>query len=231
MKLCFAAVLCLASASRADVVTGISSVGTIYMPCGSTSWGPGIGAVAGIRTCQVIEVGVGTYTYASVTYDLGHLQGRTMQLNCSGWEMRPAGVNGNIDTSSTTSFTLPTPSRFRLAGTLAGGSASATLAGAATIFHGTGGLGAFSTVGNLGAGTYTYTLTAGISNGSWTADVALTILCLADFDDSGTVTVQDIFDFLAAWFAGDARADFNHSGAITVGDIFDFLEGWFAGCP
>jgi hypothetical protein len=42
--------------------------------------------------------------------------------------------------------------------------------------------------------------------------------------------VQDIFDFLAAYFGHDPRADFNQSGAITVQDIFDFLGAYFAGC-
>jgi hypothetical protein len=53
----------------------------------------------------------------------------------------------------------------------------------------------------------------------------------ADINNSGAVTVQDIFDFLAAWFAGLPSADFNHSGTVTVQDIFDFLAAWFAGCP
>ena len=55
--------------------------------------------------------------------------------------------------------------------------------------------------------------------------------CIADFNHSGAVTVQDIFDFLAAWFAGNASADVNGSGSVTVQDIFDFLAAWFAGCP
>ena len=54
--------------------------------------------------------------------------------------------------------------------------------------------------------------------------------CRADFNNSGTVTVQDIFDFLAAWFQHLPSADFNLSGAVTVQDIFDFLAAWFAGC-
>ncbi len=54
--------------------------------------------------------------------------------------------------------------------------------------------------------------------------------CPADFNGSGTLTVQDIFDFLGAWFAGDARADFNHLTGLSVQDIFDFLAAWFAGC-
>ncbi len=56
-------------------------------------------------------------------------------------------------------------------------------------------------------------------------------VCPADFNGVGGITVQDIFDFLAAWFAGDIRADFNTSGTLSVQDIFDFLAAWFAGCP
>ncbi len=54
--------------------------------------------------------------------------------------------------------------------------------------------------------------------------------CPADFNNVFGTNVQDIFDFLAAWFAGDPRADFNGSGAANVQDIFDFLAAWFAGC-
>lgn len=54
-------------------------------------------------------------------------------------------------------------------------------------------------------------------------------LCPADFNASGTVTIQDVFDFLVAWFAGDA--DVNTSGSTTIQDVFDFLTMWFAGCP
>jgi hypothetical protein len=55
--------------------------------------------------------------------------------------------------------------------------------------------------------------------------------CLADFNNSGAVTVQDIFDFLAAYFTSAPAADINGSGAVTVQDIFDFLALYFAGCP
>lgn len=54
--------------------------------------------------------------------------------------------------------------------------------------------------------------------------------CKADFNASSSVTVQDVFDFLTAWFAGDTRADINGSG-VTVQDVFDFLTAWFDGCP
>jgi hypothetical protein len=54
--------------------------------------------------------------------------------------------------------------------------------------------------------------------------------CNADFNADCFLSVQDIFDFLNAWFAGDPAADFNGTAGITVQDIFDFLNGWFAGC-
>ncbi len=55
--------------------------------------------------------------------------------------------------------------------------------------------------------------------------------CPADFNHSGGATVQDIFDFLTAWFGAAPGADFNGVGGVTVQDIFDFLAAWFAGCP
>ena len=54
--------------------------------------------------------------------------------------------------------------------------------------------------------------------------------CRADVNGSGTVTVQDIFDFLALYFANSPSADINTSGTVTVQDIFDFLALYFAGC-
>jgi DNA-binding beta-propeller fold protein YncE len=57
------------------------------------------------------------------------------------------------------------------------------------------------------------------------------ITCPADFNHSGGASVQDIFDFLTAYFSNDPRADVNHSNAVSVQDIFDFLGMYFAGCP
>lgn len=54
--------------------------------------------------------------------------------------------------------------------------------------------------------------------------------CTGDFNGSGSFSVQDIFDFLAAYFAGDPQADINASGSLTVQDIFDFLASYFLGC-
>ncbi len=54
--------------------------------------------------------------------------------------------------------------------------------------------------------------------------------CPANFNQVNGVTVQDIFDFLTAWLAGNTSADFNHVNGVTVQDIFDFLTAWLAGC-
>jgi hypothetical protein len=63
------------------------------------------------------------------------------------------------------------------------------------------------------------------------AVLTVTTPCRADFNTSGSVTVQDIFDFLNAYFASRPAADFNASGAVTVQDIFDYLTAYFSGCP
>lgn len=74
-------------------------------------------------------------------------------------------------------------------------------------------------------------------SGSFSADsrVEFTYLplpqpCLADVNQSGGLSVQDIFDFLGAYFAGQMAADFNQSGDVSVQDIFDFLTAYFEGC-
>ncbi len=57
----------------------------------------------------------------------------------------------------------------------------------------------------------------------------LTPCCFADFNHAGGVSVQDIFDFLAAYFNSEPTADIN-GGGVSVQDIFDFLAAYFAGC-
>jgi hypothetical protein len=70
---------------------------------------------------------------------------------------------------------------------------------------------------------------AGAGVGCGTANTA-TNCCPADFNFSGESTVQDLFDFLAAFYANDPRADINVSGNVSVQDIFDFLGHYFGGC-
>lgn len=56
-------------------------------------------------------------------------------------------------------------------------------------------------------------------------------VCRADFNGVNGVEVNDIFAFLAAWFARQPWADFNGVNGIEVNDIFAFLSAWFARCP
>lgn len=67
-------------------------------------------------------------------------------------------------------------------------------------------------------------------NGDPDGDFQLRIgtACRADWNNSGTVSVQDMFDFNASYFAGNA--DFNQGGGTSVQDLFDFLDAYFAGC-
>ena len=75
-----------------------------------------------------------------------------------------------------------------------------------------------------------FTCTVTNQCGSVAADFAALTVCPADFDCDGQVTVNDIFAFLAAWFARSPTADINHTGVPTVQDIFSFLTEWFVGC-
>ena len=50
---------------------------------------------------------------------------------------------------------------------------------------------------------------------------------MGDWNGDGSLTVQDIFDFVGAWFGGDG--DMNDDGANTVQDVFEFVNAWFSG--
>jgi len=64
--------------------------------------------------------------------------------------------------------------------------------------------------------------------------VRTTPCCEANYNKVGGITVQDLFDFLADWFAGSPYARVGGDGtgtAPTVQSLFDFLAAWFAtGC-
>lgn len=66
--------------------------------------------------------------------------------------------------------------------------------------------------------------------GSATTQSVRVVMCPPDINCSGGITVQDVFDFLIAWFGSIPSADFNGVGGVTIQDVFDFLTAWFAGC-
>lgn len=80
------------------------------------------------------------------------------------------------------------------------------------------------------AGATVYACAATNSCGGVFSRSVRVLMCAPDFNCSGTLTVQDIFDFLTAWFAGTSAANYNGVNGLGVQDIFDFLEAWFAGC-
>jgi hypothetical protein len=140
---------------------------------------------------------------------------------CSAVAIAPAGQPAAVAacTGGNASFTVTATGsslayQWRKGGQPIGGATSATLA--------------FNPAAATDAGTYDCI----VSNccQSLTSASATLSLCAADYNCSGTLTVQDIFDFLSGWFAGDARADFNGVNGLTVQDIFDFLNAWFIGC-
>jgi len=81
-----------------------------------------------------------------------------------------------------------------------------------------------------GACTGTFTRYAGDNTTCNAPGNNIAPCCKADYNQSGTVTVQDIFDFLSGYFSSNPRADINASGTVTVQDIFDFLSAYFTGC-
>ena len=59
-------------------------------------------------------------------------------------------------------------------------------------------------------------------NGTWSLYV------LDDVNaDSGSIAAWDLTLYMSA----QCKADINDDGRVTVQDIFDFLSAWFAGCP
>jgi hypothetical protein len=71
--------------------------------------------------------------------------------------------------------------------------------------------------------------------------VTLAVPCPGDFNNSGNVDADDLFDFLDAWFASnpsmpmdmnwDARVDVDGNNQIDADDLFTFLDIWFATNP
>lgn len=54
--------------------------------------------------------------------------------------------------------------------------------------------------------------------------------CAADFNGDGAVGVQDVFDYLAAYFGAAPGAEMDSAPGVSVNDLFTFLASYFAGC-
>lgn len=55
--------------------------------------------------------------------------------------------------------------------------------------------------------------------------------CWGNFNGTGGNTVQDVFDYLDAYFAASSRADVDRTGTVGPDDLFAFLGSYFTGCP
>ncbi len=99
----------------------------------------------------------------------------------------------------------------------AGGAAGGSVYAIAALFRGDVLIGgAFGTVGGQPSPYFA----------RWTTQPA----CPADFNCSGQIEIDDLFVYLNSFLAGSPAADFNGVGGTTVQDIFDFIAAWFAPC-
>lgn len=56
---------------------------------------------------------------------------------------------------------------------------------------------------------------------------SITPCCRADFNKTNGVSVQDLFDFLGAYFVGNMAADVSGEGLLGVQDVFSYLAAFF----
>lgn len=61
--------------------------------------------------------------------------------------------------------------------------------------------------------------------------VTVAIVCRADLDGSGTLTLADFLTFQNLYTAGDLAADLDGSGTLTLADFTAFRNAYTSGCP
>ena len=93
---------------------------------------------------------------------------------------------------------------------------------AAGVYAVTGTIGQFdATPDSLNSGAYS------LKGGFWPSGTRYS--CVGDYTRDGSVSLDDLFGFLHAYFAADPSADVNGIDGVTIQDVFDFLTGWFRG--
>jgi hypothetical protein len=48
----------------------------------------------------------------------------------------------------------------------------------------------------------------------------------ADFNQNGSVEIEDLFSYMSVWFTGKKQADFNGDGLVNLTDLMDFINVW-----
>lgn len=67
--------------------------------------------------------------------------------------------------------------------------------------------------------------------GSTTSTPVQIVVCISDFNCSGRETIQDIYEFIGAWFSLSPRADMDSNGGLSFQDVLVFMDSWFRTCP
>ncbi|MEQ9097149.1 MAG: GC-type dockerin domain-anchored protein [Phycisphaerales bacterium] len=65
----------------------------------------------------------------------------------------------------------------------------------------------------------------------YTGDSVLIVICAADRDGDGELTIFDFLEYQNQFDAGDARADLDGDGELTIFDFLVFQNRFDAGCP
>lgn len=84
-------------------------------------------------------------------------------------------------------------------------------------------------------GTFPYYCSLhGADNGDGTVSGmsgTITVVCAADMNQDGQLTLSDFVEFRNLYVAGDMRADFDRNGMLTLADFIGYRNAYTAGCP